>query len=82
MLNPYGFNTYKLTSIILLDNGKVYNKSSAVLRIAKQLKFFWALYFFIIIPKFIRDWLYDLVAKNRYNIGGKQESCMLCHRLL
>ncbi len=77
MLNPYGLSACKLTSIVLLQNGKVYDKSSAVLRIAKQLKFFWTLYLFIIIPKFIRDWLYDLVAKNRYNLWGKQESCIL-----
>lgn len=77
MLAPYGLDADKLSSVFLLENGRVYHKSSAVLQIAKQLKSFWPLYLLIIIPKFIRDWLYDLMAKSRYRIWGKREACML-----
>ncbi len=77
MLAPYGLDADKLSSIFLLQNGRVYHKSSAILYISKQLGYFRWLYFFIIIPKFFRDWLYDLIAKNRYRIWGKQEICML-----
>jgi len=54
-------------SIVLIENDKYYLKSTAALRIVKQLKLPWFLiYGFIIIPKFIRDWVYDLIAKNRH----------------
>lgn len=66
----------KLNTILLLEEGKLYTKSSAALRVAKRLIGLWPLlYVFIIIPKFIRDWFYDIIAKNRYKWWGKQESC-------
>lgn len=77
MLAPYGLDADKLSSIFLLQNDRVYHKSSAILYISKQLGYFRRLYFFIIIPKFFSDWLYDLIAKNRYRIWGKREACML-----
>lgn len=65
-------------SIVLLENGKVYTRSTAALRIARRLSGAWvALYAFILVPAVIRDYLYDLVAKNRYRVWGKGDSCML-----
>jgi predicted DCC family thiol-disulfide oxidoreductase YuxK len=68
----------KMDTILLVENGKLYKKSTAALRISKKLnngyKF---LYGFIIIPRFIRDVVYDYIAKNRYKWYGKKESCML-----
>ena len=63
-------------SMILLENGKVYERSTAALRVARRLGGAWPLlYGFIIIPKFIRDAIYNFVGKNRYKWFGKQESC-------
>lgn len=63
-------------SFILLENGKIYKKSTAALRVAKKLAGLWPLlYTLIIIPPFIRDAIYALIAKNRYKWFGKQESC-------
>lgn len=60
------------------DSGQLYSKSSAALRIARKLDGQWkALYVFIIIPKFIRDYFYDLIAKNRYKWFGKRDSCRM-----
>lgn len=68
----------QLNTIILLENGKTYDRSTAALRIARRLSGVWPLlYIFIIIPPFIRDFLYELISKNRYRIWGKQESCMV-----
>lgn len=68
----------ELNTIILLENGKVYDRSTAALRIARKLSGLWPLlYGFIIIPRFIRDFFYQLISKNRYRIWGKQESCMV-----
>lgn len=70
--------TKDLDSIALWDAGKLYSKSSAALKIARQLDGAWKfLYVFMIIPKFIRDFIYDYIAKNRYKWYGKSESCRM-----
>ena len=65
-------------SIILVENDKAYTNSTAGLRVAKGLGGIWSLgYVFIIVPTFIRDYLYRLFAKNRYRLFGRQDACML-----
>lgn len=65
-------------SIILIENNTAYVKSTAALRIAKGLSGAYPLlYAFIIIPTFIRNKVYDYVAKNRYKWYGKKDSCMI-----
>lgn len=65
-------------SIILIDGDRHYIKSSAALTVAKSLKGAYPLcYGFMIVPAFIRNWVYDYVAKNRYKWYGKKESCMI-----
>ena len=67
------FNT-----ILLLDGEKLYTHSTGTLKIAKRLSGAWKLlYGFIIIPRFIRDLVYNLVARNRYKWFGKKDSCMI-----
>ncbi len=67
-----------LQSIVLKDGNTILNKSSAALTIAKNLNGLWpVLYMFMIIPKFIRDWVYDLIAANRYKWFGKLDECMI-----
>lgn len=67
-----------LSSIVLIDEGEVYTKSTAALRIAKYLnKGLPLLHHFIILPEFIRDGVYDMIAKNRYKWFGQQDSCMI-----
>ncbi|MBN6206660.1 thiol-disulfide oxidoreductase DCC family protein [Ralstonia pickettii] len=67
-----------IDSLILLENNKVYYKSAAALRIAKQLKGAWRLsYIFILIPRPVRDAVYDTIAKNRYKWFGKKDNCMI-----
>jgi predicted DCC family thiol-disulfide oxidoreductase YuxK len=78
LLSEKGNEAIGADSILLLENGKIYMRSTAALRIAKRLGGAWpVLYVFILIPPFIRDYFYDLVAKNRYKVWGKRESCML-----
>ena len=67
-----------ISSIIYIENDEVYQKSTAALKIAKHLDGAWPLlYAFIIVPKFIRDRVYDFIAKNRYKWFGKTEACWL-----
>ena len=77
-LSDFDFNADNLKTIILLENGKVYLRSTAALRIARHLSGGWPILFgLIIIPAFIRDFVYQLIANNRYRIWGKTESCMV-----
>ncbi|MGB5820172.1 MAG: DCC1-like thiol-disulfide oxidoreductase family protein [Saonia sp.] len=65
-----------LLSIILIEEGKVYQKSDAVLRICSNLKAPWFLGRYLrVIPKALRDKIYDFVAANRYKWFGKQQQC-------
>ena len=76
LLRSYQYE--KITdSVLLVDNGKLYQQSTAALMIARQLKYFWILYPLIYLPKWLRDTFYDFVAKNRYQWFGKRESCMM-----
>lgn len=65
-------------SFILLEGDQLYTQSTAALRVAKKMSFpFFLFYSFIIVPKFIRDNIYDYIANNRYKWFGKTESCMM-----
>lgn len=68
----------KVDSIILVTEDKAYAKSTAALRIAKQLSAGWPLLaVFLILPRFLRDAVYDFIARNRYKWFGKKEACMI-----
>ena len=78
LLTELSIDTLKIDSILLIENNTLFAKSTAVLKIAKQLSGLYKLgYAFIIIPPFIRDTIYDFIAKNRYKWFGKKESCMM-----
>ncbi len=64
------------SSFILVDKGKVYFKSTAALKVVKKLNGLVKLfYIFIIIPPFIRNFIYDTVARNRYKWFGRSDVC-------
>jgi predicted DCC family thiol-disulfide oxidoreductase YuxK len=68
----------KSDSIVLIKNGKAYQRSAAALEIARHLQGFWSsLYIFKLIPGFISDVFYNFIAKNRYRFFGKQETCRI-----
>ena len=72
-LDPKTFDSF-----ILLEGNQLYTQSTAALRVAKKMSFpFFLFYPFILVPKFIRDAIYDFIANNRYKWFGKAESCMM-----
>lgn len=74
----YQIDISKTDSIILIDEEKAYVKSTAALRIARHLSGGYPLlYGFMIVPNFIRNWVYDFIARNRYRWYGKKDSCMI-----
>ena len=63
-------------SIILIKQGTVFYKSDAVIEIAKQMTGWPSiLKYGFLFPKFLRDGMYDLIAKNRYFLFGKKDTC-------
>lgn len=75
-LQNFDVDLSQMSSFILLENGKLYQKSTAALRVTKKLNSLWPLlYAFIIVPPFIRNGVYNYIAKNRYKWFGKKESC-------
>ncbi|WP_297692283.1 thiol-disulfide oxidoreductase DCC family protein [uncultured Eudoraea sp.] len=79
LLSQRGIDSSQIDSIILIDpNTAYYIKSSAALEIGKSFGGGWRLLsIFEWVPRPIRDWIYDLIAKNRYSWFGKQNDCMI-----
>lgn len=76
LMKKYNLPSEELTSIVLIKNKKAYIKSGAALRVAGSLSFPWPfLYGFLLVPPFIRNIVYDLIAANRYKWFGKQSAC-------
>ncbi|MFI5176951.1 MAG: thiol-disulfide oxidoreductase DCC family protein [Vicinamibacterales bacterium] len=65
-------------SILLFEDGRMYTRSAAVLRIARGLRAPWPLvYGFVVVPRPLRDWVYDVVARHRYGWFGRRDTCMV-----
>ncbi|ULT43334.1 thiol-disulfide oxidoreductase DCC family protein [Niabella defluvii] len=78
MLVQSGLPENQLKSFVYIHGNRFYTQSTAALKVAKQLKGpVQLLCGFIIIPKWIRDLVYDLVAKNRYRLLGRKDACMV-----
>ena len=74
----YNFDFKDPDTLILIEDGIVYDRSTAALRIARKLKgIYKTFYFYIIIPKPVRDYFYNLISKNRYKWFGKKDSCRI-----
>ena len=66
------------STIILQKESKTYDKSTAFANIVRELKGGWSyLYLITMIPKPIRNFVYNIIAKNRYKMFGKRDSCMI-----
>ncbi len=65
-------------SVIFIKEGIVFYKSDAIIEIAKLINGWPHIFkYAFLFPKFLRDGLYNLIAKNRYSLFGKKETCML-----
>ena len=77
LLKQLDLPTDTFNSFILYEDEKVYTRSTAALKMFEQLKNWRWIKIFWIVPKFIRDAVYNLIAKNRYKWFGKKEECWL-----
>ncbi len=65
-------------SIVLMENGTVYTRSDAVLRIFRRLSGGYSLlYYGVFLPRPVRDFLYRMIANNRYRMLGKKDACWI-----
>jgi predicted DCC family thiol-disulfide oxidoreductase YuxK len=78
IMQKFNLPIQKYDSVLLIKKNKALKKSTAALEIARQLSGAWFLFYgFILVPAFIRNLVYDLIAQNRYRWFGKKETCRL-----
>lgn len=77
-LEKYRLPKDDLNTMVLVEGDKVYTRSTAGLRIARRLRWPWPiLSVFLVVPSLLRDFVYKIIAKNRYRWFGKKDACMI-----
>ena len=78
LLDAYDVPVDDLETVVLLDAEGYHLKSDAVIRVAEHLGGVYALArAFRLVPRSVRDWLYDAVAEHRYRMFGRRDQCMV-----
>nr|WP_281357050.1 thiol-disulfide oxidoreductase DCC family protein [Usitatibacter palustris] len=78
LMREFGFSPEDAKTFVLVAGGRSYVKSDAAIRVAGYLRGIWrGLAAVRILPRPVRDWAYDIVARNRYRWFGRTESCMV-----
>jgi predicted DCC family thiol-disulfide oxidoreductase YuxK len=77
-LEKVGLPGNEFESFVLIKKDQYYLKSTAALKTLRELGAIWKImYVFILIPRPLRDFLYDIIAKSRYKVFGKRDTCMI-----
>lgn len=77
-LESIGLNPGQINTVVYIKGKRHYTESNAALEILKDLGGIWHLFaIFRIIPRFMRDFVYRIVARSRYRIFGKKNTCMV-----
>jgi predicted DCC family thiol-disulfide oxidoreductase YuxK len=78
LLGTSGATPLDAGSVILIEEGRRYERSTAALRIARRLSGGWPLlYAFSVVPRPVRDAVYDWIARNRYRWFGRRDTCRM-----
>ncbi len=78
LLEKAGLETGKSDTVVFFSEGKYFTRSLAVLKLLKILGGGWKLFYgFVVIPGFIRDFIYDIIARNRHRIFGRRSACIV-----
>jgi predicted DCC family thiol-disulfide oxidoreductase YuxK len=77
ILRKNGVDPERIDSVLFYDGTRIYSKSEAIFMIAQNLRGFRWLRIFSFLPRNASNFIYDLIAKNRYRIWGKRDSCMI-----
>jgi predicted DCC family thiol-disulfide oxidoreductase YuxK len=78
LLSTFDIPGSKTDILMLVESDRMFTASTAALRIARRMDGPWpVLYSFMIIPKPIRDYIYVFIAKRRYKLFGKYDTCLV-----
>jgi predicted DCC family thiol-disulfide oxidoreductase YuxK len=78
LLEQYEIDWKANDSFVVIENNKAYQKSDAALKLYNKLPWYWKwTQLFWAFPNFIRDGVYNFIARNRYKWFGKKEECMI-----
>ncbi len=78
LLQKTNLHGRELDSFILIEGQKAYQRSTAALRLIPYLSWYWQwARLFWMVPPFMRDAVYNLIARNRYRWFGKKEACIV-----
>lgn len=78
ILNYFNYPTDNVKSMLYIEQDKYFSQSDAVLEVISQLGWPWrAIKIIRLIPKRLRDWMYDRIAINRYRLFGKYDYCRI-----
>ncbi len=78
LMKNKGLDLQNMRTIILIKNGKIFYRSNAILEILRQLAAPWPLFYVLkLVPRFVRDGLYNLVSKHRYSWFGRRDTCRI-----
>jgi predicted DCC family thiol-disulfide oxidoreductase YuxK len=78
LLSKFRVPSNYLDSLVLIEEGKVYFRSTAALRISRKLDGIWPVFYpLILLPEQVRDWIYNWIGKNRYRWFGKKSTCRI-----
>ncbi|UHS60559.1 DUF393 domain-containing protein [Agrobacterium vaccinii] len=78
LMRHYGYRTDNYETSLLIENGIAYPRSDGVLRVLQLLGGAVSLLALLrFLPRSLRDWVYDLVARNRMKIAGRSQACRI-----
>jgi predicted DCC family thiol-disulfide oxidoreductase YuxK len=78
ILQQYGFPEHYLKTFVFVKNNKAYTGSTAALKLYNELPWYWKwTQAFWIVPRFLRDAVYEFVSKHRFQWFGKKDHCMV-----
>jgi predicted DCC family thiol-disulfide oxidoreductase YuxK len=78
ILTHFGLSTLSYDTMLYVDGSRCFQKSDAFIRVMAKLGYPWKIACgLFIVPKPLRNWLYDRIALNRYRLFGRNESCIL-----
>ena len=78
LLKRFQLPTDDFDTMVLIEQDRVFTQSSAALRVAKRLTFPWPFFaIFWVVPRFLRNFFYRIIARNRYRWFGKKEACLI-----
>ena len=75
-LQAFGYDTTDLSSVVVLEQGQLYLKSDAALKVLSHMRWpYRATRVFVFLPRRLRDWVYDLIGRMRYRLFGRAPFC-------